>query len=62
MQGTGLILGLHGVVFHGTDARDAQKRVALQNITKTWKTLIKIIEQSGHRNVRELKNEMLGIV
>ena len=31
---TGMILGLHGVVFHGADARDAQKCVALQNKAK----------------------------
>ena len=30
---TGMIFGLHGVVFHGADATDAQKCTALQNIT-----------------------------
>ena len=59
---TGMILGLHGVVFHGADARDAQKSVGLQNNTNNVEQLIKIIETSGRGNFRELKNEMLGIV
>ena len=59
---TGMILGLHGVVFHGADARDAQKCTALQNDTKFVQKLVQIIEQSGRNIFRELKNEMLGIV
>ena len=34
---TGLIIGLYGVVFHGEDARDVQKCVALQNNMKNLK-------------------------
>ena len=66
LQRTGMIFGLHGVVFHGADARDAQKCAALQNHDKSLQKLMKLVllvsRNSGQKNFRELKNEMLGIV
>ena len=59
---TGMISGLHGVVFHGADARDAQKCVGLLRDTKNVEKLVKLMDKSGQQIFRELKNEMLGIV
>ena len=57
-----MILGLHGVVFHGVDARDAQKCAALQHKTKNEQKLTKFDQKSGRQIFQESKNEMLGIV
>ena len=57
-----MIFGPHGVVFHGVDARDAQKCVALENHAENVLKLIKIVKNSRQNIFWELKNEMLGIV
>ena len=57
-----MIFGVHGVVFHGVDARDIQECAALQNNAKNVYKLMNIVEKSKRTNFQESKNEMLGIV
>ena len=59
---TWLIIGLYGAVFHGEDARDVQKCVALQNRTKNLQKLWKICKKSRQQFFWVSKNEMSGIV